>query len=153
MFKKLKLGTKVSIIIGVLILVCYLGVFASILVQVKSKSISDSETLAKEVSLSYATQITSNFKQLEIVGKDLRDAVINQKKLGLQNRELVIAMQKEILNTNPRLKKLITQIIQQDPRPRYQEKMKLQESYAFKLEEYDVHFTIAGKTAKVLTLR
>lgn len=103
MFKKLKLGTKVSIIIGVLILICYLGVFASILVQVKSKSISDSETLAKEVSLSYATQITSNFKQLEIVGKDLRDAVANQKKLGLQNRELVIAMQKEILNTNPEI--------------------------------------------------
>jgi methyl-accepting chemotaxis protein len=100
MFKKLKLGTKVSILIGAFIFICYLGVFSSILVQVKSKSISDSETLAKEVSLSYATQITSNFKQLEVVGKDLRDAVINQKKLGVQNRELVIAMQKEILNTN-----------------------------------------------------
>ena len=94
MFKKLKLGTKISILIGAFILICHVGVFSSILVQVKSKSISDSETLAKEVSLSYATQITSNFKQLEIVGKDLRDAVINQKKLGLQNRELVIAMQK-----------------------------------------------------------
>ncbi len=103
MIKKLNLGTKISILIGILILICYLGVFSSILVQVKSKSISDSETLAKEVSLSYATQITSNFKQLEIVGKDLRDAVANQKKLGLQNRELVIAMQKEILNTNPEI--------------------------------------------------
>ena len=100
MIKKLNLGTKISILIGLLILMCYLGVFSSILVQVKSKSICDSETLAKEVSLSYAIQITSNFKQLEIVGKDLRDAVINQKKLGVQNRELVIAMQREILNTN-----------------------------------------------------
>ena len=37
-FKKLKLGAKVNIIIGVLILICYLGVFSSILVQVKTKT-------------------------------------------------------------------------------------------------------------------
>ena len=101
MIKKLSLGTKISIIIGILILICYIGVFSSILMQIKSKSISDSETLAKEVSLSYATQITSNFEKLETIGKDLRGELTNQIKLGIQNRELVIEMQKEILNINP----------------------------------------------------
>ena len=103
MVKKLKLGTKISIIIGTVILICYITVFASILVQVKAKNISDSENLAKEVSMSYANQITSKFVQLEIVGKDLRDAVTNQMKMKMQNRQLVIEMEKEILNTHPEI--------------------------------------------------
>ena len=103
MFKKLKLGTKISIIIGTIILICYAILFTSILVQVKSKNINDSETLAKETSLSYSTQITSKFEKLEIIGKDLRDALTNQIKLNSQNRELVIEMEKEVLNTNPQI--------------------------------------------------
>lgn len=103
MIKKLNLGAKISMIIGAIILICYIGVFSTILVQLKAKSISDSETLAKEVSLSYATQITSKFEKLETIGKDLRGALINQIKLGTQNRELVIEIQKEILNTNPEI--------------------------------------------------
>ena len=103
MINKLKLGTKISIIIGTIILVCYIAVFANILIQVKTKNINDSETLAKETTLAYANQITSNFEKLEVIGKDLRDQVINQKKLNLQNRELVIEMEKEILNTHPQI--------------------------------------------------
>lgn len=101
MIKKMNLGTKISIIIVAVIFICYMGVFSSILIQVKSKSISDSETLAKEISSSYATQITSNFEELEIIGKDLRNSLINQMKLNLQNRDLVMEMQKGILNTHP----------------------------------------------------
>ncbi|EKQ57390.1 MULTISPECIES: methyl-accepting chemotaxis protein [unclassified Clostridium] len=101
MIKKFNLGTKISIIIALIMLICYVGVFSCILIQVKSKSISDSETLAKEISLSYATQITSNFEKLEVIGKDLRGEVINQIKLNSQNRNLVIEMQKEILNSHP----------------------------------------------------
>ena len=101
MIKKLNLGTKISISILTIILICYIGVFTSILIQVKSKSISDSETLAKEISLSYAAQITSKFEELEIIGKDLRSALINQIKLNSQNRTLVIEMEKEILNIHP----------------------------------------------------
>ena len=48
MINKLKLGTKISIIIGTIILLCYVAVFANILIQVKTKNINDSETLAKE---------------------------------------------------------------------------------------------------------
>jgi len=103
MINKLKLGTKISIIIGTIILVCYIAVFANILIQVKTKNINDSETLAKETTLAYANQITSNFEKLEVISKDLRDQVINQKKLNLQNRELVIEMEKEILNTHPQI--------------------------------------------------
>lgn len=103
MTKKLKLGTKISIIMGIIIIVCYIGVFATILLQVKDKSISDSENLAKEVSQAYATQITSDFEQLEIVGKDLRNAVINQIKFNSQNRDLVMGMQKDLLNTHPEI--------------------------------------------------
>lgn len=58
----------------------------------------------------------------------------------------------EVLKENPQLKKLIAQIIKQDPRPRYQEKKDLEESYAFKLENYDVHFTIKNKSAKITEL-
>lgn len=101
MIKKLNLGTKINISIVAIILICYLGVFTNILIQVKSKSINDSETLAKEISLSYATQITSKFEELEIIGNDLKNAVINQVKLNSQNRNLVIEMQKEILNMHP----------------------------------------------------
>jgi methyl-accepting chemotaxis protein len=103
MSKKLKLGTKISIIIGTIIFICYIGVFASILIQVKYKSISDSENQAKEVSQSYATQITSNFEQLEIVSKDIRNAVVNQIRFNSQNRDIVIRMQKEILSNNPNI--------------------------------------------------
>ncbi|NRX21955.1 methionine-rich copper-binding protein CopC [Clostridium beijerinckii] len=103
MIKKFNLGTKISIIIGSIILVCYIGVFASILVQIKSKSIMDSETLAKEISLSYAAQITSNFEKLETIGKDLRGALTNEIKLNSQNRDLVIEIQKEILKTDPEI--------------------------------------------------
>ncbi|MBN7575098.1 methyl-accepting chemotaxis protein [Clostridium sp. 2-1] len=100
MIKKFNLGTKISIIIGSIILVCYIAVFASILVQIKSKSIMDSETLAKEISSSYAEQITSNFEKLETIGKDLRGSLTNEIKLNSQNRDLVIEMQKEILKTD-----------------------------------------------------
>ena len=103
MIKKLNLGTKISMIIGVIILICYIGVFSTILVQLKTKSISDSETLAKEISLSYATQITSKFERLETIAKDLEGVLINQIELGAQNRELVIEMQKEILKTDPEI--------------------------------------------------
>ena len=57
--------------------------------------------LAKEVSLSYATQITVAFEKLEIIAKDLRNAVTKQIRFGTQNREFIIEMQKEILNMNP----------------------------------------------------
>ncbi|WP_315071995.1 methyl-accepting chemotaxis protein [uncultured Clostridium sp.] len=80
---------------------CYIGVFSSILIQIKSKSINDSETLAKEITSSYATQITSNFEGLEVIGKDLRNSLIKQIDLNLQNRDLVIEMQKGILNEHP----------------------------------------------------
>jgi len=101
MIKKLNLGTKISIIIGTIIFICYVGVFSTILVQLKAKSISDSEALAKEVSLSYTTQITGRFEKLEVITKDLKNAVTKQMKFGTQNRELVIGMQKEILDMNP----------------------------------------------------
>ena len=100
MIKKLNLGTKISIIIGTIILICYVGVFSTILVQLKTKSISDSENLAKEVSKSYTTEITGRFEKLELITKDLRNAVTKQMKFGTQNRELIIEMQKEVLNTN-----------------------------------------------------
>nr|WP_312291908.1 methyl-accepting chemotaxis protein [Clostridium chromiireducens] len=103
MIKKLNLGMKISIIIGAIILLCYIGVFTSVLVQIKSKSVTDSETLAKEISLSYATQIKSNFEKLETIGKDLRGSLINEIKLNSQNRDLVIEMQKEILETDPQI--------------------------------------------------
>ncbi|MFW2489562.1 methyl-accepting chemotaxis protein [Clostridium chromiireducens] len=103
MIKKLNLGMKISIIIGAIILLCYIGVFTSVLVQIKSKSVTDSETLAKEISLSYATQIKSNFEKLETIGTDLRGSLINEIKLNSQNRDLVIEMQKEILETDPQI--------------------------------------------------
>jgi len=103
MVNKLKLGTKISIIIGTVILLCYITVFANILIQVKTKNINDSEVLAKETTLAYANQINSNLEQLEIIGKDLRDQVTNQRKLNLQNRQLVIETEKEILNTHQQL--------------------------------------------------
>lgn len=103
MIRKVNLATKISIIISMIIIVCYIGVFASILTQVKSKSISDSEVLAKEVSLSYAAEITSKFEGLEVIGKDLRNVLINQIKLNLQNRNLIIEMQKEILKMHPEI--------------------------------------------------
>lgn len=78
--KKIKLGTKGSIIIGVLILICYLGVFSSILVQVKSKSISDSEILAKGVWLSYAiheeTDMTWYNKPKELKGTYITEPTV-----------------------------------------------------------------------------
>jgi len=45
------------------------------------------------------------------------------------------------------LKKLITQIIKQDPRPRYQENTN--ECYAFRLKEYDVHFSVTDNIAQI----
>lgn len=94
-------GTKINIIIVAVIFMCYIGVFSSILIQIKSKSINDSETLAKEITSSYATQITSNFEGLEVLGKDLRNSLIKQIDLNVQNRDLVIEMQKGILNEHP----------------------------------------------------
>ncbi len=101
MIKKMNFGTKINIIIVAVIFMCYIGVFSSILIQIKSKSINDSETLAKEITSSYATQITSNFEGLEVIGKDLRNSLIKQMDLNLQNRDLVIEMQKGILNEHP----------------------------------------------------
>lgn len=100
MMKKLNLGTKISIIIGTIILICYVGVFSTILVQLKAKSISDSENLAKEVTKSYTTEITGRLEKLEVLTKDLRNAVTKEVKFGTQNRDLIIEMQKEVLNTN-----------------------------------------------------
>ena len=99
--KKFSLGTKISIIIGTIILICYVSVFSTILVQVKAKSISDSENLVKEVSKAYTSEIKSRFEKLEILTKDLRNAVNNQIDFGTQNRDVIIGMQKEVLDMNP----------------------------------------------------
>ncbi len=59
---------------------------------------------------------------------------------------------KAFFQNNMELKKLISEVIKQDPRPRYQEN-ESEESYAFRLEDYDVHFTIRGKKAKVIEIK
>ncbi|SFD08118.1 methyl-accepting chemotaxis protein [Clostridium uliginosum] len=99
--KKLSLGAKISISIGLIVLICYLGVFSTILLQLRSQSINESEVLAKEASKSYTSEITSNFKNLEIIVKGLRSAVTKQMESGIQNRESIIEMQKETLTMNP----------------------------------------------------
>lgn len=52
---------------------------------------------------------------------------------------------KFFLKEKSELKKLITQIIRQDPRPRYQDNQN--ENYAFRLEKYDIHFSVLGDKA------
>ena len=59
---------------------------------------------------------------------------------------------KDFFKENEELKKLITEVIKQDPRPRYQESDS-EESYAFRLEEHDVHFVIKGKKANVIEIK
>ena len=54
---------------------------------------------------------------------------------------------KSFLKDKLELKKLITQIVKQDPRPRYQEGQN--QNYAFRLEQYDIHFSIVDHQATI----
>ncbi|GAA0077178.1 hypothetical protein UT300005_15560 [Clostridium sp. CTA-5] len=101
--KKLNLSAKISIGIGLLVFLCYSIVFSTILIQLRSQNITQSETLAQEVSKSYSTEISSKFKNLELIVKGLRSSVTKQIDSGIQNRASIIEMQKEVLDLNPEI--------------------------------------------------
>ncbi|GAA0077176.1 methyl-accepting chemotaxis protein [Clostridium sp. CTA-5] len=101
--KKLSLSVKVTIGMGFIVFLCYITVFSTILFNLHSQSINESENLAYEISSSSVKQITQEFKDLELISQGLKSAVTKQIDAGIQNRDSVIEMEKEILDVNPNI--------------------------------------------------
>ena len=63
----------------------------------------------------------------------------------------------QLRSTDPtgrrKLRPLIRELISQDPRPAFQREKSGPEAYAFRLCEFDVHWAVSARNAKVLELR
>jgi tRNA-Thr(GGU) m(6)t(6)A37 methyltransferase TsaA len=51
------------------------------------------------------------------------------------------------------LKRLISETVRQDPRPAFQKKQTEQTLYAFRLAEFDVHWSVSSGKARILSLK
>ncbi|MFL0197243.1 methyl-accepting chemotaxis protein [Clostridium sp. WILCCON 0269] len=101
MLRKLSLKAKISMIIGMLLIVTFTGTFSIVLIRLYNSSISQAETLAGEASRAYAAEIEGRLGVIETIANTLNDAINNQMRAGLRDRNNIIEMEKDELNMYP----------------------------------------------------
>lgn len=103
MGKKLRMHQKISITVGLVLLVFFFGIFGFLLSKIHSSSIDTAESLAEEVSRGYANDIEVHFDQLKTIAELLEKSVKQYQNSETKSRELVIELQKEILKLHPNI--------------------------------------------------
>ena len=103
MLQKMSLKVKISTIIGLLLILTFAATFSILLVRLYNSSISQAKTLSEEMSKSYASQVDSHFITLETIGDTFKDSINSKIKKGVKNRDIIIDMQKNILNKYPNI--------------------------------------------------
>ncbi|KZL90362.1 cache domain-containing protein [Clostridium magnum] len=103
MLRKLSVKAKISIITGILLILTFVGTFSVVLVRLYNSSIFQAETLAKEVSRSYAAEINGHFITLETIANTLNNGISNQISADVKDRNIIIEMQKDVLNMYPNI--------------------------------------------------
>ncbi|WP_446897610.1 methyl-accepting chemotaxis protein [Clostridium sp. LBM24168] len=101
MLKKMNLKTKISIMIGALLILTFAATFFLVLTRIYNSNISQARTLSKEVSKSYANEIDRHFITLETIADTLKSSIDSQIKNGITYRNVIIDVQKDILNKYP----------------------------------------------------
>lgn len=97
MLKKLNLSAKIILTMSLLIVISFSSIFSVLLNSLYTDSISQSEVLAKEVSLSSASKITANFKVLDSIATVFDRNISDMLKNNVKDRNLIMDMQKDIL--------------------------------------------------------
>ena len=101
--KNLNLGSKISIFLGGIITIVFVAIFSLVLKNVYTTSITNAEILAKETSKSYAKEFENRLYNLKNIAEVVDNAVENQMKADIKDRNLVINMQKDILAKYPEI--------------------------------------------------
>ncbi|MDT8718976.1 methyl-accepting chemotaxis protein [Clostridium sp. 19966] len=101
--KKLGLSAKIVFIMSLLVIISFASIFSILLKASYDDSITQSETLAKEVSKSYADQLVSNFKIIDSAATVFDKNISDMMKHNIKDRNLIIDMQKDILNKYPNI--------------------------------------------------
>ncbi|OPJ61560.1 methyl-accepting chemotaxis protein [Clostridium oryzae] len=100
MLKKLSLRSKIILIMVLLIVFAFISIFSTILLNIYRSSMNQAENMAKEVSKANAEKITSEFERVETIAQVLNENMKNMIKSGLQNRKMLVNIQKDLLSQN-----------------------------------------------------
>ncbi|WHH57119.1 methyl-accepting chemotaxis protein [Petroclostridium sp. X23] len=103
MLKNMKVQTRISIFVAAILLLSFVVIFSTVLAKTYTISLSQAESLAQEVSRSYAQEINSKFVNIETIAKGLVMSIENYKDAGIVDRNVIIQIQKEILHKNPEI--------------------------------------------------
>jgi methyl-accepting chemotaxis protein len=100
MFKKLKLATKLSIILGTVVFLGIVLIGGITLNRVKQSSYNQASEQAKQVSNAFAKDIQGDFEVAQATVEGIRDTVIFSKKSGSLIRTQVTQLLKTTLENN-----------------------------------------------------
>lgn len=103
MLRKVSLKAKISIVIGILLILTFVGTFSIVLIKLYNSSMFQAETLAEELSRSYAVEIGGHLEVIETIANTLNNAINNQMKSGFKDRNTIIDMEKDELNMHPEI--------------------------------------------------
>lgn len=101
MLRKLKLATKMSILIGMVILIGILIASSLILRTIYTNSYNQARTLAEETSKDYAKDIGGDFDVANATVNGIYNSIIFAKESGTISRESIIEQLKVTLNKTP----------------------------------------------------
>ena len=97
MLKRLKIGTKLSILVGFIVMVGILVLNVIVLYNVYGSGKKEAEEKAILNSQYYSSVIDTQFSQIAISGKELANQIQTLRKNGNPSRELVMEMHKKLL--------------------------------------------------------
>ena len=97
LYRKLKIATKISIIIGAILMISFISIFAVILSSVYDSSKQQAEAFAAETSKAYAHETISGFEKADSMLVGLRTSLMNSLVYKTTNRQQTIDMLKSTL--------------------------------------------------------
>ena len=108
MFKKMKLATKISILIGVLFTIVISLSSGIVVYNIHKSSYEQATNLAQEVSKGYASVTSNELNNAFSTTKSVYDSILFAKSSGTLSRESVIKQLNMVLKDNPSILGLYT---------------------------------------------
>ncbi len=101
MLKKIPYTHKISLLVGVIIIISIAVIVFSVSYIVRSNSYTQAEMLAEQVSISNGKEIENDFNVVNILSRTLLENVESLRKSNLATRDYVITLEKSILGEHP----------------------------------------------------
>lgn len=101
MYKKMKLATRISVLIGTVVLAGMTVISSLVLMDLHSNSYDQAFTLAKEVSIGYANDIEGDLNVAKTTVDGIYNSILFSKKTGSLSREQVVSLLKTTLEKTP----------------------------------------------------